>query len=163
MRQIPVHTTSERKNKEENASDYNYVEVPRVWYSLSSFLLSNVTLLTNKMDELIVTVETASADIVAITEAWHIVTEVCNNQNYQLFHHLRTSRRGRGVALFCRSALSPSPLNVDVPDRVEALWMRVTPPYHSCNTASIIVCVVYHPPRAKPICSRTTSSIQLMH
>ncbi|KAK4296842.1 hypothetical protein Pmani_030708 [Petrolisthes manimaculis] len=30
----------------------------------------------------------------------------------------------------------------------ETLWVRVTIPCHPSNTASIIVCVVYHPPRA---------------
>ena len=70
MRRIPVHTTSESKNKEESARDYNYVEVSRVWYSLPSFLLSNVTSFTNNMDELIVTVETTRLDIVTITKAW---------------------------------------------------------------------------------------------
>ncbi len=52
------------------------------------------------------------------------------------------------MAVFCRSALSPSHLPVDIPAGVEALWVRVTPPSHPSTTASIIVCVVYHPPRA---------------
>ena len=75
------------------ARDYSYIEVPHVWYSLPS-LLSNVTSLRNKGDELTVTVRAASADIVGITEAWQIVPEVCSIENYQLFHHLRTVHRG---------------------------------------------------------------------
>ena len=73
---------------------------------------------------------------------------MCSIDNYQLFHHLRKGLRGGGVALFCRSALCSSLLSVDVSDGVEALWVEVNPPSHSRNTASIIVCVVYHPPHA---------------
>ena len=72
---------------------------------------------------------------------------MCSIDNYQLFHQLRNGRRGGGVALFCRSALCSSLLSVDVSDGVEALWVEVNPPSHSRNTASIIVCVVYHLPR----------------
>ncbi|MPC51008.1 hypothetical protein E2C01_044845 [Portunus trituberculatus] len=67
------------------------------------------------MDELIVTVRSTRADIVAITEAWQIVPEVCMVQDFQLFHHLRSERRGGGVAVYCRSTLSPSHLPVAVP------------------------------------------------
>ena len=94
------------------------------------------------------TVRAASEDIVAITEVWQIVPEVCSIDNYQLFPHLRTGSRGVGAALFCRSALCPSLLSVDVPDGVEALWVRVNPPSHPCDTAFIIVCVVFPPPPA---------------
>ena len=148
VRSIPVHTSARKEPREKSVRGYKHIEVPRSWYSLPSLLLSNVTSLANKVDELIVTVREASADIVAITEAWQIVPEVCGIDNYQLFHHLRTGRRGGGVALYCRSSLCPSLLSVDVPDGVEALWVRVTSPSHPRNTASIIVCVVYHPPRA---------------
>ena len=87
--------------------DSSYIEVPCIWYRLPSFLLSNVTTLANKVDELTVTVCVASACIVAITEVWQIVPKVSGIENYQLFHHLRTGWRGGGVVLFCRSALCP--------------------------------------------------------
>ncbi|MPC89889.1 hypothetical protein E2C01_084852 [Portunus trituberculatus] len=62
------------------------------------------------------------ADIGAITEAWQIIPEVCMVQDFQLFHHLRSERRGGGVAVYCRSILSLSHLSVDVPPpAVEAL------------------------------------------
>ena len=148
VRPIKVVTPSIRKCRQVEEREYKHFEVPRVWYSLPSLLLSNVTSLTNKMDELIVTVSSTGADIVAVTEAWQIVPEVCMMEEYELFHHLRSERRGGGVALFCRSTLSPSHLPVNVPAGVEALWVRVTPPCHPSGTASIILCLVYHPPRA---------------
>ena len=148
VRPIRAVTSNIRRVRQVEKREYKYVEVPRVWYSLPSLLLSNVTSLSNKMDELIVSVRSTCADIVAITEAWQIVPEVCMMQDYQLFHHLRTERRGGGVALFCRSSLSPSHLHVTIPNGVEALWVRVTPPRHPSDAASIILCVAYHPPRA---------------
>ena len=51
------------------------------------------------------------------------------------------------MALFCHSSLSVSHLRVSVPEEVEALWIRITPPRNPLDTASIIYCVVYHPLR----------------
>ena len=71
VRSIPVHSADNRRKqkvKEARVSTL-YMEVPRVWYSSPSFLLSNVTSLANKVDELTVTMRAASTDIVAITEA----------------------------------------------------------------------------------------------
>ncbi|XP_076066347.1 uncharacterized protein LOC143039896 [Oratosquilla oratoria] len=52
------------------------------------------------------------------------------------------NRGGGGVALFCRADLNPSHL------RVEALWVSLNPRLHPRHNASIIMCVVYYPPRA---------------
>lgn len=53
-----------------------HVKMPRVWYSFPSLLLSNVTSLINKMEDLIVSVRSTCADNATITEAWQIVSEV---------------------------------------------------------------------------------------
>ncbi|XP_076059357.1 uncharacterized protein LOC143035968, partial [Oratosquilla oratoria] len=85
----------------------------------------------------------------AITEAWQIVPEMCNIENFVLFHHLTVNRGGGGgVALFYRADLNPSHLRVDIPEGVEALWVRLNSHLHPRHTTSIITCVVYHPPRA---------------
>ena len=145
---MPVLTSKRKEKENTEPRPRNISEVPRVWYNLPSLLLSNVTSLTNKMEEVTEAVRTTNCDVMAITEAWQIVPEVCNIENFALFHHLRVDRRGGGVALFCRDDLSPSHLGVDVPEGVEALWVRVNPHLHPRHTASVIVCVVYHPPRA---------------
>ena len=70
VRSIPVHSADNRRQKKvKEARVATYIEVLHVWYSLPSFLLSNVTSLANKVNEQTVTVLTASADIVAITKA----------------------------------------------------------------------------------------------
>ena len=89
VRPIKTVTSTIRRVRQVERREYKHVEVPRVWYSLPSLLLSNVTSLSNKMDELIVSVRSTCADIVAITEAWQIVPEVCMMQDFQLFHHPR--------------------------------------------------------------------------
>lgn len=126
---------------------YQHFEVPRIWYSLPSLLLSNVTSLSNKIDELTTVINKFSPGIVAITEAWQIVPDTINIDNYSLFCNLRTNKRGGGVALFSKNELSPILLPVNVPDGLELLWIRITPPCHPRHSASIICCVVYHPPR----------------
>ena len=78
MRHIPVSIISRKKStKSKVTREYKHFGVPRTWYNLLSLLLSNVTSLGNKMDEVIVRVRSTCADIVTITEAWEIVSEVC--------------------------------------------------------------------------------------
>ena len=50
-----------------------------------------LTLLGNKMDEVIVKVRSNCADIMAIMEVWQIVPELCPIENFELFHLLRTN------------------------------------------------------------------------
>ncbi len=147
---IPVITTNKPGTEVKSATrkPYTHIEIPQLWYGLPSLFMSNVTSLCNKFDEVVTTVKEVNADVIAITEAWQIVPETCNIENYQMFHQLRTDRRGGGVVIFCRKELNPSHLVVDVPEGIEALWVRANPPSHPRETASIIYCVVYHPPRS---------------
>ena len=97
----------------------NVKEVPRVWFDLPTLLLSNVTSLANKIDELTVTTKSSGPDIVAVTEEWQITPEISTITGYTLFHHLRKNKRGGGVALFCRENLSPSQLHFNFPQGIE--------------------------------------------
>ena len=128
-RSIPVISSNkcESKVKSAQCKPYKHFEVSRVWYDLPCLFMSNVTSLCNKFDELVTTVKTVRADIVAITEAWQVTPETCTMENYDMFHHLRTDRRGGGVVIFCRRDLTPSRLHVDVPEGVEVAWVRVSP------------------------------------
>ena len=146
-RPIKVITTGTRKQRPVEVKEYRHVEVPRLWYDLPSLFMSNVTSLANKMDELIISVQSTCADLVAITECWQIVPELCYIQNYQLFHQLRTDRKGGGVALFSRSNLNPSRLPIIPPAGVEALWVRVPPPLPP-SQLSIHHCLCCLPPAA---------------
>lgn len=116
---------------------YKHREVPRLWCSLPKLLLFNVTSLNNKLDELHTTVTSISSIIVVITEAWQIPAVAIYIHNYTLFHHLCISKRGRGVVLICQNDLSPSSVNVQVPDELEMLWVRIKPRHHPCHVASI--------------------------
>ena len=49
----------------------------------------------------------------------------------------------------CSAVLSSAPhTSVNIPEGVQAQWVRVMPPFCLCNTESVIFCVVYHPPCA---------------
>ena len=65
-----------------------------------------------------------------------------------MFHQLRSERRGGGVALFTRGIFKAQRLEVDIPEGVEGLWVRLSPPSHPRHTANIIYGLFYHPPRA---------------
>jgi len=83
VRSIPVITSHNKEIKPKQTREHKRLEVPQKWYSLPSLLLSNITSLTNKVDEVIATAQSTSADVVAITEAWQITPEVCTIQNFQ--------------------------------------------------------------------------------
>ena len=145
---IPIIQCKRIVPKPKSNKQYKHFEIPRLWYNLPSVLLSNVTSLNNKLDEVITTVKSVNPDIVAITEAWQVVPETCVIENYEVFHQLRTNRRGGGLVMFSRGYLNPCRLSVEVPGEVEALWVKITPPRHPRHTASVVLCLAYHPPRS---------------
>ncbi len=85
-------TTTRRITKPKLAKHYRHTELPRQWYDLPTLLLSSVASLSNKLDEVITTFKSTSADVVAVTEAWQIVPELFNITDFQLFHRLRTGK-----------------------------------------------------------------------
>lgn len=137
-KRILVITTSRNKPLPKQDKPYKYFEVPGLRYALPSLFLSNVTSLNNKLDEVITTSNTINVDVAATTEAWQITPETCNISGYQLFHRLRTGRRGGGLVVWCRSDLLPTLLPVDPPEGVEALWVRFNSPSYHRLAASII-------------------------
>ena len=141
-------STVPRKRHQKPTEKRVVKEVPRLWYSLPSVLLANVTSLCNKLDEVSATVKALDVGVVAITEAWQIVPEISAIEGYDLFYQLREDKRGGGVALYIREELCAFQPPVTVPEGVEALWVRLTPPSHPRLTASMLVCVIYHAPRA---------------
>ena len=116
---IPIIHNKKKVTKPKPVKPYKHFEISRVWYNLPSVLLSNVTSLNNKLDEVITTVNLVNPDIVAITEAWQVVPEMCKIEGYEVFHHLRTGQRGGGLVMFSRGKLNPSRLTVDVPEELE--------------------------------------------
>lgn len=72
---------------------YQRFEIPRLWFGLGLplLLLTNVTSMSNKIDELVTTVRSVKAGAVAITEARQIIPVSCYTEGYELFHHIRTN------------------------------------------------------------------------
>ncbi len=52
------------------------------------------------------------------------------------------------MLVWCRDTLRPSVLKVNVPDEVEALWIKASPARYPRQIASVVLCVAYHPPRS---------------
>ena len=90
VRPIKGMTFSDSKGRQLKVREYKHVEMPRVWYSLLFIHLSNITSLISKMDELIVSVRSIRAVIVAITEAWQIVPKMCVVKDFHLLYHPRS-------------------------------------------------------------------------
>ena len=144
---IPTIVTTRRNSKPLAPKPYKHFEVPRVWYNLPTMLLSNVTSLPNKLEEVTITARSDNCGVIAITEAWQLNPQVATIPDFTLFHHLRVDRRGGGVAVYCHNTLRPTQLSTDIPDGVEAVWVRASPSKAPRGAASIIYCVLYSPPR----------------
>ena len=89
QRNIPTVKVKRRGKSPVHTKEYKVIEVPRQWYDLPSFMLSNVTSLCNKVDELSVTVKSLNVSVAAITETWQIVPEVSDIEGYTLHYYLR--------------------------------------------------------------------------
>lgn len=105
---MPEITTTRRRTIPQQVKEYKHYEVLRQWYELPTVLLSNVTSLTNKLEEVITASKSTSADIVEMTEAWQIIPENCGITGYPLFHRLRTEKRSGDLVFYCRSHLQPT-------------------------------------------------------
>ena len=101
-KKISVVTSVQKQKTSKEVKPRKLVQVPRLWYDLPSLFMSIVTSLANKFDELVATIKMNNCDVVAVTEAWQIIPEICRIENYDMFHQLRRDRRGGGVALFTR-------------------------------------------------------------
>lgn len=116
-------------------------EVPRLWFELPTMLLLNVT------------ARSSAADAVAVTEAWQITPKISTITGYILFHHFLKNKHGGGEALFClcHEKLCPTSLQVLVPRASRHCGSELPHTTHHAITASIIYCMVYHPPCAATV------------
>lgn len=119
VKTIPIITSGMRRFKPVRVKEYKHFEVPWLWYSLPSSLLSNATSLSNKFDEVPMTVRSTCADRVVIMEAWQIVPKVCNTTTINYF---TISRLAEGEGEWHSTVmLSPPHLQGDIPKGVEVL------------------------------------------
>lgn len=91
-----IITTSRKKTLPKECKQCNSFDVLRLWCDLPYLLVSSVTSLNNKLEEVITDVYSYNLDVAAITEAWHITPDTYNITGYQQYHGLRTDKRGAG-------------------------------------------------------------------
>lgn len=72
---------------------YQHFDVSRLWFTSPNILLSNVPSLSNKVGELVTTLGSIRAGVVAFTEAYRRSSLTHYNKDHELFHHIHT----RGV------------------------------------------------------------------
>lgn len=57
----------------------------------------------------VMSLRSVQGNVVAITEAWQILTDTCYMEDYELFHHLCNNGSGEDIRQFFHKELHPSP------------------------------------------------------
>jgi hypothetical protein len=108
---------------------------------IPTFLLANVRSINNKLDEITLALNKASADVFIFTETW-LCADVNNSflthPNYQLFREDRNSEGG-GIAVFVRNNFQAIKVNMTI----EATDLEILSLY--LPTVRCLVIAIYHP------------------
>ncbi len=100
-------------------------------FQIPSVFLCNPCSLNNKMDEYRSVVLDNAFDVCAISESWFMPDrdiDYYSIKGYNLFSKPRSPHTGGGVALYVKESLHASLLsNIDTPDDLEILWIKVHP------------------------------------
>ena len=119
-----------------------------------SAILVNARSLNNKIDDLELTLHSLykNTPLVAVTETWFSLEKpatACQLTGYKQFHRDRGIRLGGGVCLYVRDDLNVTEVFADqVPACLEVMWIRLTSSKRFPLAKSIIIGVVYSPPRS---------------
>ena len=118
------------------------------------FFLTNVRSAMNKLDELDILLHQPDdqIDIAVLTETWQS-DKICDDflaiDGFNVFTRTRDMKRGGGVAVYVKEQIPVTVLdNINVPDELECLWLRVCPHRLPRSVAGIVVCAVYIPPNS---------------
>lgn len=105
-----------------------------------TILLANVQSLAGKKEELQKRLEEKDVDVCAVTNGRIKGTDEAGIPGYSLWG------AGKGnVALYVRDAVTSTKLPIQVPDGLEATWVRIDPRGLPGDVSCIVFCVVHHP------------------
>lgn len=116
-----------------------------------SFLLSNVQSLAPKIDEIHHCISNANLDFACLTETWlkeYIQDSVVAINGYNLIRLDRRSNDHGGVCMYIKNATKYSVLHDLLDPVLEVLWVKLQPTRLPRGFSTIVVGVLYHPPRA---------------
>ena len=120
--------------------------------SIPTILVCNIRSLAPKIDELGCVINLNSADVICVTETWlseEISDSYVSLLNFSLFRKDRTTRGG-GIAMYVKSSIQCKTLDIiKPPDMItEYMWIQLRPTRLPRQISSILIGVIYHPPRA---------------
>lgn len=95
-----------------------------------------------KLDYVRTIFENSRVDIICVTETWFCddLVKHYNIKGYKLFHNNRTSKKGGGVAIYCKSNIKAELVNKSVNSDVEFLNVSLCD-----HSKKILVSCVYNP------------------
>ena len=108
--------------------------------------MTNAQSLVNKFDEAEITFNQHEVSIGVITESWfspNIPDNQLNINGYNVFSKCRDRKRGDSVAVYTKEGIPASKTDIDVPEQLECLWIKVRPSKLPREISSIVICVVY--------------------
>ncbi len=117
---------------------------------LPNFLSANVRSLLPKIDELALILNHLSIDIAAVSETWlhsGIEGEVLSIPNYNLIRQDRTFGHGGGVCAFVSNSIPYKRWPGLANPFYECLWLRLRSYRLPRKISSIVMGVLYSPPR----------------
>ena len=125
-------------------------------YIFPKILLSNVRSHMNKLEEIEIWLKNELADIACICESWSVTEDVVAFEGYDTYFKRRmtpndiTVTHSGGVGIICRSSIRNRVLTFsNIPNKhgFEVLWLWCRHKKLPKEVASLVICVVYYPPR----------------
>lgn len=116
-----------------------------------SILLSNVMSLAPKIDELREVSKQIDVDLICITESWlqnHIHDNVVEISGYNIVRRDRYQGEHGGVCVYVKNVIKYDILSELVNNEFEAIWLKLRPLRLLRGMSCIILCKLYHPPKA---------------
>ncbi|KAK4293158.1 hypothetical protein Pmani_034123 [Petrolisthes manimaculis] len=106
-----------------------------------SVLVASLQSLTSSLDDLQKRVEEKDVDVCVVTQKKAKGWDGVNIPGYSLW-----KGQGKGnIALFVRDDITSTRLPIQVPESLDALWVRVDPRGLPGDVSCVVICVVNHP------------------
>ena len=116
--------------------------------SMPRIFLSNACCLTNKMEELLLTLQYNKVDIAVVTESWFKTENegISQLEAYKTYNKIRETKDCGGIMVLIKNEIPCSVIQVDTGD-LEIIWLAVRPAWLPRDIGVIIMAAVYFPPK----------------
>ena len=117
--------------------------------SLPSLFVCNPCSLNNKMDEFRTVVYDQKVDVAFISEFWFkpgMSDDHVQIYGFSLFSRPRVARPHGGVAIYARESLHPQAMDINIPEHLEIVWVRMRPNFLPRMISGLYCAAIYSPP-----------------